>query len=623
MIAVMALLLFAGVAFFASTTLKVAVPLYALSFLLALLWAAKLAFAEAVSWKRSAMHWLVAAFALYSLVRYFGSPLEYESRLELFQVAICTFIYFVSCANFYHPRDRTILLYALLLLAVAESLFAAWQFVLKPTTLFGFERPEMYVRRASGTFFCPNHLAGFLEIVLCLIVARLAMRTSRSNIQNLVIEKVFLAFGGVIIIIGLLSTMSRGGWLSVLVGLSLLVFFGGWKWASFWPRILVAGAGLGLIALLAVNVEALNVRVLHTYSLVRGEADGAANFQVSTLGPRVKIWKSTIQMIRDHPVLGTGAGTWQWIYPKYRPEKVPSNPEYVHNDFLNLASDYGILGFILVGAGVLFFYRHAYRLSKSDNSSEERAFAVGSLMAVTALMAHSIFDFNLHIFSTAVLFMVLVGCTMAIDLRPGAGTRDLLSPKVRYALAIVLCLFVAAGVWFVGRPAMAYHYMGRGDAASSSLQYDAALGYYQKALRLESRSPYTYAAIGDVYLAQAQWRRPTTQQQQRQELARKALEWYEKSLAHNPYFIEVMLRVARAWDMLENKPEVLKVCDQMTRLDPLNPVPFTFLGSFYLHQQDYDKAEKAALRAQELGYNYFDETPDRILEEIRSVRKPQ
>jgi len=77
----------------------------------------------------------------------------------------------------------------------------------------------------------------------------------------------------------------------------------------------------------------------------------------STLGGRTQMWKGTLKMIRDHPILGTGMGTWQWIFQQYKEPgpALPTRPEYAHNDFLNLASDYGLVGFLIVVSCSLAF----------------------------------------------------------------------------------------------------------------------------------------------------------------------------------------------------------------------------------------------------------------------------
>src|SRR4051794_20890248 len=106
MVITMALCVYAAVLNFAAVTPDLAAPTYGLIVLLALMWAVKLFGAKTVSWKHSPLHIPVAAFFLYVLARYFFSPTEHESRLDLIDIGFCALVYFIAASNFYRPRDR-------------------------------------------------------------------------------------------------------------------------------------------------------------------------------------------------------------------------------------------------------------------------------------------------------------------------------------------------------------------------------------------------------------------------------------------------------------------------------------------------------------------------------------
>src|SRR3954471_18085439 len=161
MVVFLSLALYAATLLFAAVTPDLAAPAYGLILVLGLLWAGKLFFAETVSWKSSPMHFAVLGFVLYAFVRYLFSPLEYESRLDLIEICFSAFVYFIAASNLYRSRERSLFLWALLLLAVFEALSGIWQFATKSPTIYGFDRPIGYSARAGGTFICPNSLAGF------------------------------------------------------------------------------------------------------------------------------------------------------------------------------------------------------------------------------------------------------------------------------------------------------------------------------------------------------------------------------------------------------------------------------------------------------------------------------
>lgn len=60
---------------------------------------------------------------------------------------------------------------------------------------------------------------------------------------------------------------------------------------------------------------------------------------------RIYIWTSTLKIIKDYPVLGTGTGVFPNIYERYAlPDAWERRVAYAHNLFLQLASESGLIG---------------------------------------------------------------------------------------------------------------------------------------------------------------------------------------------------------------------------------------------------------------------------------------
>ena len=72
----------------------------------------------------------------------------------------------------------------------------------------------------------------------------------------------------------------------------------------------------------------------------------------SNLG-RFDVWTSSINMFKDHPVIGVGIGQWRTKYEEsYRLPSENQHLYHAHNNFIQLLSEVGILGLL----GVLIFY---------------------------------------------------------------------------------------------------------------------------------------------------------------------------------------------------------------------------------------------------------------------------
>lgn len=575
---------------------------YALGLVVALAWTAKLFFSKVVSWKHSPVHLPVIAFFIYALARYFTSPIEYESRLELLNISFCTLVYFVCAANFYRSRDRTILLIALMVLALAETGYGFWQFWTKADVVLMFSRPELYHGRASGTYICPNHFAGFLEMVLALLVARLAVwNPSKADVQGLALHKVLIAYVVLMVVGGQMLSLSRASWVATGVGLFTLMLWGEMEWQKLWPRLATAAAGVALLISIALLVAPVRHYIVMTFD----EPSSVKPLKLAdtTVGLRTIMWTDTVQMIKDRPVFGTGPGTWQWYHPAYQPKEMQGYSDYAHNDLLNLASDYGLVGLALMIGVLLAFFRHAGAFVGRHNSSERKAFAIGSAVAVTIILIHSWFDFNLHIPANALLLTTIIGFTVAMEDSAGRYARVELNRAARLILGSVLLVIIAVGGWWAGRTALGYYYQTQGKRYKSYMYFEDALACYQRASKIDPKAPTSYLRIGDIYRLQSFWRVDSRREAERKELARQAIASYRESLRLNPRQIEALIGLAKACDLAGDSGAAEAAYRDAIALAPTTAYLYQELGVFYRERGEEQKALAALEKSYELAWD--------------------
>jgi O-antigen ligase len=599
----MALCLLAGVIWFGAVELNFAAPLFVAAVLLGILWAGKLFAAQVVSWKASPLHWPVLAFAVYTTIRYFTSPIEYESRVELFRVWLLTMIYFVCAFNLYRTRDRTILFAVLLVLAFSESLYGIWQFASRTDNVLDVIRPSGYRGRASGTYICPNHLAGFLEMVIALAVGRTTIqRFSRSKVQKSALQKIIVVYLSLFLLTGLIMTMSRAGWIALIAGLGTLWFWGDWEWRLLWPRLLAGAAAVCLIGLLAWNIKPVRIYVQDTLA---GEQkkDGSA-LRDPSMGGRTLVWAATAKIARDYPIIGTGPGTFAWFYPKYRTEEAPPLPEMAHNDILQLAAEYGLIGFAIVIWALGAFFYHAGVIARRNTSSEQRAFAVGSALAVTTIIVHSWFDFNMHVLANAMVLVTLMGFTVAMDDSDDRYARAELNRPLRYLLAVAILVLCGGAVLSVRPAIMAVHYHRQALGYGAVLYWDKALGLYQKAVAYDRGFPNPYNGLGKIYFSQSKWRIGDDKAAERKELAERAAAMFTKSLELNPYQGGAWVRLASAYELAGQTANAAKCFDRAVALEPLSPFVYEHMGLFYRHVGEEEKALAAFETSRKLAWNW-------------------
>src|SRR5213592_2782391 len=112
------------------------------------------------------MCWPVLAFVGYAIGRYLTADIEYLARQELIKVLIYAGLFYAIVNNLHRQETTQIVGLTLIFLAMALSLFAVYQFLTGFDQVWNIHKPEGYRKRGSATFISPNHLAGYLGMVL-------------------------------------------------------------------------------------------------------------------------------------------------------------------------------------------------------------------------------------------------------------------------------------------------------------------------------------------------------------------------------------------------------------------------------------------------------------------------
>ena len=117
-------------------------------------------------------------------------------------------------------------------------------------------------------------------------------------------------------------------------------------------------------------------------------------------------------MIKDYPLLGIGPGNFATIFTQYQPPGLASRSMYAHNDYLHFTSEVGLPLVAIVVWMIIALYKKGFKKMK-NTSRLVRGTTLGSLAGITAILVHSISDFNLHIPANALLFTVLAALVVA------------------------------------------------------------------------------------------------------------------------------------------------------------------------------------------------------------------
>jgi O-antigen ligase len=100
--------------------------------------------------------------------------------------------------------------------------------------------------------------------------------------------------------------------------------------------------------------------------------------------------------------------------------------DHTHNDFVEIATDYGLLGLGTLGLLVGLTLSTVVRVMARRKSSLPWGMAFGVAMAVVALLVHSTVDFNLQIPANALTIVVILAMGWIAHTLPSprAGRRS-------------------------------------------------------------------------------------------------------------------------------------------------------------------------------------------------------
>lgn len=280
---------------------------------------------------------------------------------------------------------------------------------------------------ATGTFANHDHYAGLLEMILPfpLVYAVAILQREGKRFESpappVLLACPLLAVAAVTLV-AIIFTLSRMGFLSALAALLVagvaMLFLRGWHVdyhvpGSWWRR------WIPVVTVLLVVIAGFVF--LPTDPLIARFSALANADQVSADG-RVQIWRNTENLIKAYPLFGCGMGAFESCFLRYKTVAPMQTVNYAHNDYLQVFAELGVFGF---AAGLIFVGRLVQRTARATfyaRSVDERYLSIACLAAMTAILFHSLVDFNMYVPTNGYAFAWIAGIAGA-QLRARAPER--------------------------------------------------------------------------------------------------------------------------------------------------------------------------------------------------------
>lgn len=221
--------------------------------------------------------------------------------------------------------------------------------------------------KIASTFTNPNNYGAFLILGVFPIFTMMLYEKNKKK------RFIYLTLFG-IMVINIILIYSRNAFLGFALGFLVLALI-------YSRKILIFLIGFGCFGAI---IPSINIRIKGIFDI---------NQNVS----RIKLWKTAIKMIKDHPIRGVGNGNFVYMYDiyvnKYRELQYSNYTHYPsHNSYLKVASELGLFGVISSASIIIFSLVRLNKAIKYSCDDRIKGFLTGTFASVIAFLFMNISD---------------------------------------------------------------------------------------------------------------------------------------------------------------------------------------------------------------------------------------
>ncbi len=464
---------------------------------------------DCLVFKRTFLDYYIFIYFILACFSFILSQNPYNTRNELFNLGsyIIIFYLILFIIDELKPQNTWLQVKNLINLIISVGV------IISSIGIIQFIKGET----VKATMMNPNILAGYLIMIIPLVISNLIsifkkyrfpeLYSSLSSLKfpkknrkdflslisnDLVAISYLISLG--LMVICLVVTFSLGAWIGLSFGIGLFLFLGLKIDFDKKCRYTIIGGVCILTYLIIYKFIYQNI-----------------------VFNRLNWWRGACKMIFDYPFTGVGLGCFGNVYLKYKTGFL--NSLYVHNYFLQIAAEIGIMGVLVFLYLLIVFFKRGIKQILNYNSinnnksvlnspqqiktqwinKQEIFFNIGILSSLAAILVQNIFDYNLYLPANAILFWVLLGLSCSLQNNFNYGKVCLKSAS-KWWWKIVLMVFVGNLVIIIGKPVLASRYYVLGESSLKDKEFKEAEILFKKAMELNPLWPYTYWGLAKSYL---------------------------------------------------------------------------------------------------------------------------
>ncbi|HWA85257.1 MAG TPA: O-antigen ligase family protein [Opitutus sp.] len=379
--------------------------------------------------------WLMLPFLVYAAVSArWITPVPWLGWRDWLGWAQMIAVFWIVLNGVRSRGPRAALFGILVAIAVMAVVLGAYQvFGQRGWLMMGRTQAPQFVGRASGSFGIPNSLAALLLLLLPATIG-LALRRSAGAVA-----RIFWGYVALVLLFGFVLTIARGAWLALAIVLVL------------WPAFATRGSATRRIAVTAMIAALVATAGFLLYSKVPLVRERFESLVAQSGEPsRPILWRAAWRIFSAKPVVGGGAGSFNVLFDRHRPDTFQDNPRWAHNEYLNTLSDYGAAGFGLffgACAGIAAWCRRRAKAPPPRRDwLDERLVAQGFVAGLAAFGLQLFVEFHFKIPALALAFAIVAA--LAVQRAWRVTDRAPVRPGGRMAAGLVALAAAAGSIFF-------------------------------------------------------------------------------------------------------------------------------------------------------------------------------
>jgi O-antigen ligase/Tfp pilus assembly protein PilF len=269
--------------------------------------------------------------------------------------------------------------------------------------------------RIIGPYICHNHYAGLMEMIFPVVLALFLFhkpRTDDSNVFSAIVEifkqekaniHILIGTGALLIVTSIFISLSRGAMISTSIGLVLF-------WMLSHKKKAARKSSVFIISIIIFTVLSI---AWFGWGSVYDEFSSLKTLDGRLYQERLEYWEDSKGIIRDFPVTGSGFGTFSDVYPLVQTIEGSSDLQHAHNDYIELMTEGGVIGFLLICSFLITIFYKTYRSFILRKDAYSIYIYIGSITGIASILIHSFSDFNMHIGANGLWFALLIALAVS------------------------------------------------------------------------------------------------------------------------------------------------------------------------------------------------------------------